>query len=288
MKLLIVGLDGLDYDIVLRWGLKQYLQKYHGKHYVGFACKLYTPILWSMFLTGINVEKHGYSLEELKRKREQDIWKHNFLKKLYLLRKRVPIKKLGIRYLLIKLGLVKPYPPSILPKHLLERTFIVELKRKGLKVSAIEIPGFNEERNEKYRTLHEKYVTKNLREKLSFLNEIIDDCRERIQQALNFIVKGYDLVFVYLPLPDIAHHLLYRNLREIVELRKIYGSLWKMISPLISHAENYAILLVSDHGFRIKNQYHSKWGFWSLNIKPPFIPSKITDFKKLVLEIAMA
>lgn len=159
MKLLIIGLDGLDYDLVMRWGLKQYLQKYHGKHYVGFACNLYTPILWGMFLTGINVEKHGYSLKELRDKWKQDIWKYSFLRKLYLIRKKLlPMKKLSIRPLLVKLGLVRPYPPSILPKHLLEQTFTLELKRKGLKVYAIEVPGFNEEENEKYRTLAKEFI----------------------------------------------------------------------------------------------------------------------------------
>lgn len=60
-----------------------------------------------------------------------------------------------------------------------------------------------------------------------------------------------------------------------------------IIKPLIPLSKDYAILIVSDHGFDIKEHYHSQWGFWSLNIKPPFIPNKITDFKRLVLKIAM-
>ena len=133
MKLLIIGLDGLDYNIVLRWNLRDYLQEYYGKHYVGFACRLYTPILWGMFLTGINVEEHGYNLEKLKEKRSLEVWKYSFLRKMYMFRKKIPIKKLGIRPILVTLGLARKYPPSIMPDHLLRQTFIEELKSKGLK-----------------------------------------------------------------------------------------------------------------------------------------------------------
>ena len=287
MKLLIIGLDGLDYNIVLRWNLRDYLQEYYGKHYVGFACRLYTPILWGMFLTGINVEEHGYNLEKLKEKRSLEVWKYSFLRKMYMFRKKIPIKKLGIRPILVTLGLARKYPPSIMPDHLLRQTFIEELKSKGLKTAAIEVPGYNETINEKYRSLNKEYIFKNITEKLKFLKEIINDCRNRILKAQNFVLEGYDLVFVYLPLPDIAHHLLFRNLREIVELRKVYGKIMNIIKPLTACSKDYAILIVSDHGFDIKEQYHSQWGFWSLNVKPPFVPNKITDFKRLVLKIAM-
>lgn len=285
MKLLIIGLDGLDYDIILRWNLKNYLQKYHGKHYVGFACKLYTPILWSMFLTGINVEKHGYDLEKLKDKRTLESFKYGFLRKMYMLRRKIPLKKLGIRPILSMLGLVRKYPSSIMPNYLIKQTFIEELKSRGFKTAAIEVPGYNEIVNEKYRSLYRKYIFKSLTEKLKFLREIINDCCNRVFKAQNLVLNGYDLVFVYLPLPDIAHHLLFKNLRETVELRKIYGKIMNIIKPLLSLSKNYAILIVSDHGFNIKENYHSQWGFWSLNIKPPFKPYKITDFKELILRI---
>ncbi len=287
MKLLIIGLDGLDYNLVTKWDLRVFKQKIYGKHYVGFASKLYTPILWSMFLTGLNVEKLGYDLNSLKEKRAMDSLKWNFLKTLYLIRKKIPVKELGLRKILISLGLAKRYPSSIMPEYLLKKTFLEKAKELSLKVSAIEVPGYNEEINEKYRSLNSIYVFKSLREKLSFINEIINDCNRRILKSLNYVIADYDLIFVYLPLPDLAHHLLFKNLRELVELRKIYGKLEKKVQQLTSYAnvKNYVILIVSDHGFDMKNCYHSSWGFWSLNknIEIANKLKKITDFHDLIL-----
>lgn len=287
MKVLIIGLDGLDYDLVTKWDLKVFKQKIYGKHYVGLVSKLYTPILWSMFLTGLNVEKHGYDLGSLKRKRSADALKWNFLKTLYLVRRKVPIKKLGLRKVLVSLGLAKKYPPSIMPEYLLKQSFLERAKKFGLKVCAVEVPGYNEESNEKYRSLHSTYTFKGLREKLNFINDVMDDCNERIFKALNYVIADYDLIFVYLPLPDIAHHLLFKSLRELVELRKIYGKLEKKVQQLTSYAnvKNYVILIVSDHGFDLKNYYHSSWGFWSLNknIEIANKLKKITDFHDLIL-----
>lgn len=287
MKLLIIGLDGLDYDLVTKWDLRVFKQKIYGKHYVGSANKLYTPILWGMFLTGLNVEKLGYNLNSLKEKRAMDSLKWSFLKKLYLIRKRVPVKELGLRKILVSLGLAKRYPASIMPEYLLKKTFLEKAKELSLKVCAIEVPGYNEEINEEYRSLCSMYVFKSLREKLSYINEIMGDCNRRILRSLNYVINYYDLIFVYLPLPDIAHHLLFKSLKEIVELRKIYGKLEKKIQQLTSYAnmKDYAILIVSDHGFDMKNYYHSLWGFWSLNknIEIANKLKRITDFYDLIL-----
>jgi len=107
LRLLILGLDGLDYDLVTRWELKIFMQRVFGKHYIGDLRDLYTPIIWSCFLTGLNVEKHGYDLESLKRKRNIDAFKNKYLRALYLIRRKLPIKKLGIRSLLVRFNLVE-------------------------------------------------------------------------------------------------------------------------------------------------------------------------------------
>ena len=55
LRLVILGLDGLDPHLVDRWEMDWFKQKVWGRHYVGFLKKLYTPIVWGCFLTGLNV-----------------------------------------------------------------------------------------------------------------------------------------------------------------------------------------------------------------------------------------
>lgn len=60
--MLILGLDGLDPDLVERWRLRWFMQKSYGRHYVGFLKTKYTPIAWACFVTGKNVEEQGYDI----------------------------------------------------------------------------------------------------------------------------------------------------------------------------------------------------------------------------------
>ena len=291
VKILIIGLDGLDPDLVERWRMCWFKQRFYGRHYVGLIKDLYTPILWSCFLTGLNVEEHGYSLSELKEKRASDAFRSKLLCKLYLLRKRIiPIKKLGLRKLLIKFGLVDPYPGSIMPEHLLRKTFLEELKARGYSVVAIEVPGYNESRNEYYRVKIDELVTASFRERSKLVEEALEDTSERVDRAIEYVASGYDVIFVYSPLPDVAFHMAVEpNLSIRAWLRSIHHSLYKVVKELLDIAKEnkYAVLIVSDHGFDLKNYYHSNYGFWSLNIEPPSWWSihSILDFKENILKL---
>ena len=56
MKLLILGLDGLEYKLVERWNLEVFKQKVYGSHDVSFFRNIFTPIVWASFLLGENAE----------------------------------------------------------------------------------------------------------------------------------------------------------------------------------------------------------------------------------------
>ncbi len=287
MRLVILGMDGLDPELVLRWRFDPLLQRWYGRHFVGFLKTLYTPIIWACFLTGKNAEELGFGIEELRVKRAKDSL-NPLLRPLYELRlKLIGRRPLGIRRVLIRLGLAREHTPAIMPEHLLKQTFLEQLKGEGLRVVALEVPGYNERINERFRAEATCYVFKPLKEKLAFLEECFHACMERTEQAIAVMKEEPDLLFVYYPLPDVAHHLLYRDLREIVALRAIYGKLVHMVKPLIEKAQDQeaAVLIVSDHGFDRKRYYHSDYGFWSLNVKPPFLPRRITDFHKLIKDL---
>ena len=290
MKLLIVALDGLDVNHILKWSFYGLLQEYWGRHYVGFLRYLYTPIVWSCFLTGLNVEEMGYDMNSLTDKRRREAF-HPLLRPLYLLRKKLlpPGVSLHIRPFLTRLGLMNVYAPSIMPEELRGRTFLEFLKARGLKVKAIEIPGYNERRNEYFRTIWIHYATANLREKKRIARLCLAECERRLSTALDLLSRhDLDLLMVYFPMPDIAHHLFFKGIRELVQLHRAYWLAEGWVKKLKEAAgPGYACLVVSDHGFIRSERTHSDHGFWSLNVKPPFKPSRITDFYRLVVKLVL-
>ena len=287
MKVLILGLDGLDYDCVNRWNINEFKQKYFGKHLVNMLSHLYTPLIWGSFLIGGNVEDYGYDLKRLREKRALD-GSHPLLRPLYKLRlKLFPNRKIGLRELLVRKGLAEKYPPSIMPKRLLKKTFLEVLKMNGYKVSAIEVPAYNEVKNEYFRCTFSKYLSKPLKSKIDYVEGCLSDVQDRVNKAMKFVFENYDVIFMYSHLPDIAHHLFFRNIIETKMLHDIYLRLKEITLPLIeeSYSRDYAVLIISDHGFDVKKHYHSNYGFWSLNVEPPYEPKYITDFFKIIMSL---
>ena len=290
MRLLIIGLDGLDARYVERWSLRGLQQAYWGQHYVGFLKKLYTPILWSCFLTGLNVEEHGYDLDTLKSKRGLD-GLNPALRPFYLLRKALlpDYLELGIRKLLIRVRLARICPPSNMPPKLRERSFLDVLKGRGLEVMAIEVPGYNEEWNEYFRTAAGRFFSASLKDRLRMIGYCIRECERRVSLAVRALSgRGRpDVLMVYFPMPDIAHHLLLKGIRATRELHRAYWLAERWAEAIKEAAgPDYACLIVSDHGFERAEKTHSDHGFWSLNVEPPFRPERITDFYRLVMELA--
>ena len=287
MKLFIIGLDGLEYNLVVRWKLNYYKQKAYGKHYVGFFKTLYTPIIWASMITGINVEEVGYNEEYIKNVRMKKFF--SFLYPIYVIRKKLIKRKLGLRKFIKKNKV--PYTPNI-PESLKEKSFIYYLRKKGYKVYTNEIPGFDEKRNEYYRWKTGKILNLSIVEKSKLVNEALKDVSNRCADAINYVIKDYDLVFVYSPLPDIAYHMVTKpTLKKMVWLRNIHYKLYETVKPLIMEAEkrNYVVLILSDHGFDFKKYYHSDYGFWSLNIEPPsyWNIKTILDFKEYIIRLVL-
>jgi len=174
-----------------------------------------------------------------------------------------------------------------MPDHLKRQTFLEKARQQGKTVIAIEVPGYNETKNEFYRSRCKDYIFRPLREKLEFLKIVSRDSESRIKEAYEKVEKFTDLVFLYVPMPDLAHHLLFRSLKERIELYKIYNDLGRMIEPLLKKAyrNNYVVLIISDHGFDIKKYYHSSYGFWSLNKDLNWRPKTILNFHSKILEL---
>ncbi len=261
------------------------MQIRYGKHSVDFIGEIATPVAWACFLTGKDVTKLGYNLRSAIEKKVTESY-NPLLRPLYKLRtKLIKRKKLGLRDIAIKLGLFKRRPYR-LPKHLHEQTFIEVLKREGYRVAAIEVPTYSSEVNEELTPEVLKLLSSGIKEKNRFLRDVVmKECSKRIERARKLVDEYYDLVFVYLPMPDLAHHLLYRTKLELILLRKYYDDLAELVKHLIDNAASrgYTVLIVSDHGFDLERRDHSNYGFWSLNRDIDIGFTKITDFYSYII-----
>jgi len=286
LKLLIVGLDGLEPELVERWNLALFKQRSYGRHYVGILRTLSTPLLWGTFLIGRNVEELGYDVKTMMIRKNLGLFPLP-LKPLYWLRVKLLPRRLGLRRVLRKMGLVKEYSACIMPRRLIDMTFLEKLKSMGYSVHAIEVPGYNETINEKYRNMVPRYISSPFIVKLKTLMDILEELKDRVKEGLEAVERGFDIVFVYLPMPDVAHHFFSKgDAKSMRGLRRVYTRLEQLIEPLIRRAygENYVVLIVSDHGFDFQTHDHSEYGFWSLNIDD-FEFHTITDFCPKILEL---
>ena len=291
MKLLVLGLDGLDPELVDKWNLHFFKQCAWGRHYVGFFRTRFTPIIWGSMITGLNVEERGYDIEHINSYRSRAMFRNSILRHLYEFRKRfLPKRELGLRFFLKRLGLVRYAASPSMPKELRDRSVFVELEKRGLRTVAIEVPGFNERRNEYFRfkisLLHERKSSREEFEKL--IAEALLETARRVREGARYVREGYHLVFVYSPLPDIAFHAFpYPRLCDRLYLRKIHIELWRVVEPLVRFARErgYATMILSDHGFDMENYDHSSHGFWSLSVKPSTCITTALDLKNLMLEI---
>lgn len=297
LKVIILGIDGLEYNLVRRWNLKGYMQKYYGCHYVKTAVKpgepIYTPLIWASFLIGEPSYKYGLSMQEIIKQRARV--GYGIIYPLYVIKSKIfKNRNLGIRDLLAKMRLfrrdkvVKAFSEiEKLPDNAIERTFVKVAERLGFKVWVKEFPTLIEPRYAEVRAEFSKYINHRLSDRIAKLEELFEYSITSLEKAVNAL-RDNDLVLYYTALIDEANHFLFRPkcLKCMVALATYYKKLEKAIDYLLDdYKKNCAILIVSDHGYDPKIHDHSEYGFWSSNVKLPRNPVTILDFKTIILEM---
>ncbi len=281
-KLVIIGLDGLDYKLASKWRVNKLMLSFNGEFYVGDIERLYTPIIWSSILCGFNVAERGYGYSEAIER------SMGLLRIAYRVKKKImPKRSTGfVRDILAKLGLLKAN--FTMPQSLRRESFLETLAMKGYRVKAIEVPGYNERVNGRYRLRMSRLaLEKNMDSRIKFIEEVKRDCTSRFREAMESL-GDYDLIMCYTPLPDLAHHLFHYGLASRVRMYSLYkwieNQVYKnLIKPSLE--ENYEVMILSDHGFIMEQGVHSKYAFWSTTFKPPVDVESYRDIKKIVLSI---
>ena len=296
MKVIVVGVDGLEMSLVIRWGLKDLLQRYWGTHDalsgIGPDDRLYTPLLWGAFLLGESPSVYGFSYRKLAKEKLKASFGPFY--PLYVIRRIIFGKrKLGLRKLAVKLGIYdtrrirkKILEIERLPDDLLEKTLVHIAKRKGFKVWIKEFPPYNDEKFAEVRAYMCMYFSSGLKERLRLLEEVYAMTEDFFKEAAEALTTN-DLVMVYTPLIDYANHMLYRpgKLKLMFHLARYYRRINRLVRELSSKVKEGALLIVSDHGYDPVRHEHSEEGFWSCNIPLNPTPKRITDFKDIILNL---
>lgn len=312
-KLLILGIDCLDYKLVKRWKLKAFMLTKHGTTYIGED--KYTPVVWAKFLTGKDVVNLGFSSSNLSRKKRlvslygilsmfENLHAKNVKKpvrtKSNFLVNRVKKSMLNILInnlredklrtvdriiykLLIRCSLVEKLPPK-----LKSMTFPYILAKMGLKTAVIEFPPLNDNIFSLFRNMMYFFIDSSDIIKRLFLakTRLVTESLANVLLRLIRNMK-YDLILWYTWHIDLASHVYYIR-RDISRLTKLYAEyiyIARLVNKIILESSKlgYDILLISDHGFDPEMCDHSCYNYWSSTFNPSFIPRYITDFYEIVL-----
>jgi len=253
VKLFILALDGLDYNLVEKWRLRGIMQRKYGKLRVpvteeGFAL---SPQVWASFLTG--------------RTEEKKFVKPKLLVLVETLRKYIPLS-LGIGKKISKILGTPPIYPE-----LNRDTFLTELPENSYYV--FNFPYINFQGLEILRGfIKGEYSLKDTRHILRKLYQL------RMRQVLNLTRREEQLILAYMEFPDLTQHF-FPN-RAILHH---YLTLDTFIKRLSKRLVDRVLILVSDHGFDPKTRMHTDYGFYSANMDIKL--TDIREFHDLILNI---
>jgi len=305
-KVVVVAVDGLDYNLVIRWKPKHFMLDYIGRHRLEPVLKgekPYTPVIWGSFLLGRPAVDLGFSLREIKEARVREVW-GPLAYLLYRVKKAlIGDRRTGLGRVLKRLRIARGVGPEglnaegvkglvraeRLPEGLRRLTFIEKALKEGFRVWVREFPSYNEDEIFRIRMRTPMMLGASLRERVEFLEKAHDTASRIAREALDAI-PDYDLVIYYTPVIDLAQHLLYRRGRpkHMLLLRRFYALTEGVVGELIDMGldEGALVIVVSDHGFDPRSLDHSLTGYWSSNVDIESLVGRevlITDFHCVIL-----
>ena len=292
MKVLILGIDALEYKLVEEWNLKNLKQLEYGKIKVpispGFGEPV-TLVVWPCFITGRKAKKMGFD--------KPIIYRHPLrfvLEKFYfpfvadesisehedILAEKSGIKSKivsNINYVLMKAGMGK-YPER---KDIKKPTFFdnpnYRSKHKNIPVydQIFTTEERDSARNGVIRAISDKKFRKVFEQKLK------DELDEGIKNVYNELKKSdWDLFMQYFYVLDGVQHVYFKNKLKVMDyylkFNKFVGEVKKKLP------KDTMLFIVSDHGQ--ENGLHTHYGFYSTNIKLGLDYPNIIDFKEIIEE----
>jgi len=267
-RIFILGLDGLEYDLIEEWNLVHLKQQEYGKLKVPVNKEIdhpFTPEVWGTFLLGghavVNVEEMRHPLAVT-------------LKLLKFLR----------RHINISLGLGDKVRDRIPAKWWGRLEYVIPSDKKTFldltESKAINAPFYN---NDAYafHIMHRFDIGElSLQQTINAYQQLYIERKEIILSEMEKI-QDKKVIFAFMHFPDMLEHFAYKRPRII---KKHYLDLDNYILSLKSKVEDSTLfLIVSDHGFNLREGKHSHYGFYSSSQPLNPKPTRITDFFHLIL-----
>ena len=247
-RVIVLGIDALEYTLVEEWDLKYLKQERYCKIDLSDFDIIVTPPIWGSMITG-KVEQELMMPFKEKKKKEMSWW--------WKLGMKLP--KL-IKFLYWKHVNQNPFDKTstYYVGHQTIFDFFINPWNNG-------IPSYGRNVSPRdIRLLTIRCITeKNVEPLLKYAKKEFEIDKEKLFNALK---ENYDLIFWYTPSVDRIGHRLFHNKLYMMNL---YFELNQMIREVKKIAGNDVIYIVSDHGMildkKTKSGEHSSYGFFSSN-----------------------
>jgi len=265
----IICLDSLEYEIVKKFNLKFYKQKYYGKLEVPIeeSNKMpTTPVVWSSFMTGKNKEDHKINNFYTYRFQLINVFLKNFIYKYPKINKITAnlLGKLNFQSMVRSLGMRKK-----ITKKEVGKTFFDDYESKIISFPCYNEDSVNYEIRKKLLNVLSNKLERKEYEKL--LLRAFEDRLSRLSREIN----KHELLCIHFFILDAIQHVYYNDEETVL---KWYKFIEKKLSPIVKKLKGY-VFIISDHG--AERGVHTNYGFWSSN-KVELGKIHIKDFYKVL------
>lgn len=260
MNTIVLGLDGLDYDLVKKWQLHN-LQQLQS-HKITVPCNLLrgvptSPEVWASFLI-------GHYVSDL----EFDIGSTGKLLKFFMYLRKYFHFSFGVGKHLRNRTTHRTFPTLPLP------TFVDETD-----ISEINAPYYSYE-PEVLNTFQQfGQGDLSLSRAIVHMFEIYKQRKAQLMKKLQEKLIDSRIIFAYMHFPDAIQHLCFEKKQPLI--KEHYFDLDMFVLQVQEITANNIFMIVSDHGFNIEKGIHSQHGFYSCNAQLERPPTDITDFYHL-------
>lgn len=283
-KVIILGIDAIEHDLIEKLDLKNLKQKEYGKTILPLSPgqEPATEIIWPCFITGKEPNDMGYSSLNIYAKSLRPIITliNPVISKLFIdtktkeetqkIQGRLSILYVSIM-LLKKVGLInKPTKEDIKADSIFDNK---KIKSIHLHIPVLDTNDFPDYRKDIINVISEKALHPiiEMKQKKEF--------KQRTKEVYEYIMKNnWQLFMQYFYVLDGVQHTFYKNPKKIVEFYLMFDEFIKKVSEIIN--DKTLLLIVSDHG--LKKGIHTPYGFYSVNKKLGLKNPKIIDFRKII------
>ena len=271
LRVFILALDGLEYNVVSKLRLRNLMQVVCGYINISGFQNLLTPVIWTSFITGKEPSEHGiFSWWRFSRYKWLDKIAHWVRYNMPIVRNMSSTK---LKRTLRILGL-KPHPPS---RKDLKVPTLFDLIKSSI---ALFVPGYNEE--DWIRDFYSEAFERDIGEAEKAVWCVHEYRKRKLFEELERN-KCWELFMVWFDLADWIGHL-YMG-KSKLKIMKAYFELDRLAARVKKVApEGTLFIIVSDHGMEHEG-HHSPRAFYSFNIDLGWRPKKITDYFNFILSV---